>query len=157
MTDVHIFLNSNYDWENSIITSSLVNYQCLSEFCNAKYISIIENKQRITRKNNYQWISMLPYNRPDCNITPEDKANAHCPTFSAGRPNYSSKCNTRCLCSPSGIIIQARPGKNIKINSNKKNALLRPPGTQLDQKPERKLCQKGIYSETKIKVWGIAI
>ena len=34
---------------------------------------------------------MLPYNRPDCNITPEDKANAHCPTFSAGRPNYSSK------------------------------------------------------------------
>ena len=91
MTDVHIFLNSNYDWENSIITSSLVNYQCLSEFCNAKYISIIENKQRITRKNNYQWRSMLPYNRPDCNITPEDKANAHCPTFSAGRPNYSSK------------------------------------------------------------------
>jgi hypothetical protein len=62
------------------------------------------------------------------------------------------KRNTRCPCLPSGIIVQARPGKNIKINSNKKNALLRPPGTQLDQKPERKLCQKGIYPETKVKV-----
>jgi hypothetical protein len=62
------------------------------------------------------------------------------------------KRNTRCHCLPSGIIIQARPEKNIKINSNKKNALLRPPGTQLDQKPERKLCQKRIYFETKVKV-----
>jgi hypothetical protein len=62
------------------------------------------------------------------------------------------KRNTRCPCLPSGIIIQTRPGKNIKINSNKKNALLRPPGTQLDQKPERKLCQKRIYFETKVKV-----
>jgi hypothetical protein len=34
---------------------------------------------------------MLPYNRPDCNITPEDKTNAYRPTFSTGRPNYSSK------------------------------------------------------------------
>jgi hypothetical protein len=60
--------------------------------------------------------------------------------------------NTRCPCLPSGIIIQARPEKNIKINNNKKNALLRPPGTQLDQKPERKLCQERIYFETKVKV-----
>ena len=62
------------------------------------------------------------------------------------------KRNTRCPCLPSGIIVQARPGKNIKINSIKKNALLRPPGPQLDQKPERKLCQKRIYFETKVKV-----
>ncbi len=62
------------------------------------------------------------------------------------------KRNTRCHCLPSGLIIQARLEKNIKINSSKKNALLRPPGTQLDQKPERKLCQKRIYSETKVKV-----
>ena len=62
------------------------------------------------------------------------------------------KRNTRCHCLPSGIIIQARPEKNVKINSNKKNALLRPPGTHLDQKPERKLCQKRIYFETKVKV-----
>jgi len=62
------------------------------------------------------------------------------------------KGNTRCPCLPSGTIIQVRPGKSIKIDSNKKNALLRPPGTQLDQIPERKLCQKRIYFETKVKV-----
>ena len=63
------------------------------------------------------------------------------------------KRNTRCPCLPSGIIVQARPEKkNIKINSIKNNALLRPPGPQLDQKPERKLCQKRIYFETKVKV-----
>ncbi len=61
-------------------------------------------------------------------------------------------CNTRCLCSPSGIIIQVRPEKSIKINSNKKNALLRPPETQSEQIPERKLCQNRIYFETKVKV-----
>jgi hypothetical protein len=62
------------------------------------------------------------------------------------------KGNTRCPCLPSGIIIQARPRKEIKINNNKRNALPRPPGTQLDQKPERKLRQKRIYFETKVKV-----
>ena len=61
------------------------------------------------------------------------------------------KCNTRCLYSPSGIIIQVRPEKSIKSNSNKKNALLRPPETQSEQIPERKLCQKRIYFETKVK------
>ncbi len=63
----------------------------LSTFATLNISLIQRNKQRITKRNNYQWRSMLPYNRPDCNITPEDKANAHCPTFPAGRPNYSSK------------------------------------------------------------------
>ncbi len=95
---------------------------------------------------------MLPYNRPDCNITPEDKTNAYRPTFSTEGQIIVQKRNTRCHHLPSGIIIQARPEKISKINSNKKNALLRPPGTQLDQIPERKLCQKRIYFETKVKV-----
>ena len=52
------------------------------------------------------------------------------------------KRNTRCPCLPSVIIVQARPGKNFKINSNRKNALLRPPGTQLDQKTRTKIMSK---------------
>ena len=62
------------------------------------------------------------------------------------------KRNTRCPCLPSGIIIQARPEKISKSTVTKKNALLRPPETQLDQISERKLCQKRIYFETKVKV-----
>ncbi len=62
------------------------------------------------------------------------------------------KCNNRCLCSPSGIIIQVRPEKSININSNKKNALLRPPETQSEQIQEQKICQTLIYFATKINM-----
>jgi hypothetical protein len=62
--------------------------------------------------------------------------------------------NNRCLCSPSRIIIQVRPEKSIKINSNKKNALLRPPETQSEQIQEQKLCQTLIYFATKINMWN---
>ena len=95
---------------------------------------------------------MLPYNRPDCNITPEDKQMHTALHFQQEGQIIVRKCNTRCLCSRSGIVIQVHPEKSTKINSNKKNALLRPPGTQSEQIPERKLCQNRIYFETKVKV-----
>ncbi len=95
---------------------------------------------------------MLPYNRPDCNITPEDKTNARRPTFSAGRPNYSSKMQHQMSLFTKWNNYTSTPRKSTKINSDKKNALLRPPGTQSKQIPERKLCQKRIYFENKVKV-----
>ena len=95
---------------------------------------------------------MLPYNRPDCNITPEDKQMHTALHFQQKGQIIVRKCNTRCLCSPSGIIIQVRPEKSTKINSNKRKALLRPPETQSEQIPERKLRQKRIYFKTKVKV-----
>jgi len=94
---------------------------------------------------------MLPYNRPDCNITPEDKQMHTALHFQQEGQIIVRKCNTRCLCSRSGIVIQVHPEKSTKINSNKKNALLRPPRTQSEQITERKLCQKRIYFETKVK------
>ncbi len=100
---------------------------------------------------------MLPYNRPDCNITPEDKKMHTSLNFQQEGRIIVQKHNNRWLCSPSGIIIQVRPEKSIKISSNKKNALLRPPETQSEQIPEQKLCQTMIYFATKVKVGGIAI
>jgi hypothetical protein len=72
--------------------------------------------------------------------------------FQQGGQIIVQKRNTRCLCPPSGIIIQVRPERGTKVNSNKKKALLRPPGTQSEQIPERKLRQKRIYFETTVKV-----
>ena len=77
--------------------------------------------------------------------------------FQQGGQIIVQKRNTRCLCSPSGIIIQVRPEKSIKIDINKMNALLRPPETQSEHIPEQKLCQTMIYFATKVKVCGITI
>ena len=41
--------------------------------------------------------------------------------FQQGGQIIVQKRNTRCLCSPSGIIIQVRPGKSTKICSNKRS------------------------------------
>ena len=96
---------------------------------------------------------MLPYNRPDRNITPEDKANAHCPTFPAGRPKYSSKMQHQMSLFTKWKNYTSTPRKkSTKINSNKRKALLRPPETQSEQIPERKLRQKRIYFKTTVKV-----
>ena len=57
------------------------------------------------------------------------------------------KCNTRCLCSRSGIVIQVHPEKSTKINSNKRKALLRPPETQSEQIPEQNYVKKVYISK----------
>ncbi len=97
---------------------------------------------------------MLPYNGPDCNITPEDKQMHTALHFQQEGQIIVQKGNTRCLCPPSVIIIQVRPEKSIKINSNKNNALLRPPETQSEQIQEQKICQTLIYFANKINMWN---
>ena len=90
---------------------------------------------------------MLPYNRPDCNITPEDKRMHTALHFQQEGQIIVQKGNTRCLCPPSVINIQVRPEKSTKICSNKKKLFYAHQEHHQDKYQNENYAKRGYISE----------